>query len=142
MTKRYESGQIDYEQLGETAISPEDYPLFYQAFKFPLPATLCFRNPESDVNYDIWLKYNDEEIKRHIGGDQHGIRLAPGEPVAFAQLLAKIAHCYAVAELGQHSFKPRLKRFIRREVKSLTKILNWVGGDLEIPPAQPVLHSL
>jgi hypothetical protein len=142
VTKRHESGMIDYEPLGESSLSPSEFPLFYMAFKFPPPAVLIGRNLDADVNYDIWVKLNEDDMKKHAGGDQHGFRLAPGEPVAFSRLLAKIAHSYAVAELGEHAFQPRLKKIIRKEPRSLTKILNWVGGDLEIPYAQPVLHSL
>ena len=140
--KRHESGMIDYEPLDETPLSPSDFPLFYMAFKFPPSAALVGRNFDADVNYDVWVKHDEEGMKKHAGGDQHGFRLAPGEPIAFSRLLAKIAHSYAVAELGEHTFQPRLKKIIRKEPKSLTRILNWVGGDLDIPSAQPILHSL
>jgi hypothetical protein len=46
-------------------------------------------------------------------------------------MLAKIAHSFAVAEMGLGSFKPLLPDLILGKTMTPTY---WVGGQLDIPP--------
>jgi hypothetical protein len=62
---------------------------------------------------------------------QHAILTRPH---IFSRLLAKIAHCYIIAEYGIDGFKPLCTDLI------LGKTDNWchlVGGEFDIPPPQP-----
>jgi len=46
-------------------------------------------------------RINEEEFRKYAPGDKDGFRIAPMNPDAYARMLAKIAHAYAVAELGE-----------------------------------------
>jgi len=59
---------------------------------------------------------------------------------AYCRMLAKIAHSYAVAELGYKSFEPILARFIRGQ--PLENAWHWIGSDTALPPAEPHLHDI
>src|SRR5262245_60302076 len=72
-------------------------------------------------------------------GDKDGFRIAPMNPDAYARMLAKIAHAYAVAELGESAFWPKLRRFIRGRPM---KALQWIGGDLAVPKPEHRLHDI
>jgi hypothetical protein len=54
-------------------------------------------------------------------------------------MIAKIAHSYAVAELGVDAFKSTLTPAIRNQPQ---RMLEFVGGDWEVPPAKSHLHDI
>jgi hypothetical protein len=57
----------------------------------------------------------------------------------FARFLSKIAHSFAVASLGEGTFNPVLLDFIR---KGGNKPRVFVGGELEITPAEPFAYDI
>jgi hypothetical protein len=59
--------------------------------------------------------------------------------MAFAQMLAKIAHSYAIAQMGLNKFKPLLLDLIFGRTSVVTHL---VGGDLEVPPKSRFQHEL
>jgi hypothetical protein len=62
-------------------------------------------------------------------------------PQQFARFLAKIAHSYAVAQLGLTGFRPFLTDLILG--RNLERGPEFIGGQREIPqPASGVLHEL
>ncbi|MBB4429184.1 hypothetical protein GGD66_007784 [Bradyrhizobium sp. CIR48] len=70
-------------------------------------------------------------------------------PAPFAQMLAKISHSYAVAELGAISFRPILLDIIstdvrqKRESQAAKDISHFVGGSIEaFPHHDDLLHSV
>jgi hypothetical protein len=132
-------GSLDYVQGTETAVPPDQFPLVYVAFKFPAPGILIGRNPDMPVDYEIWTAHNPDEVRGVIGKDKEGFKIAPGAPVEFSRLLAKIAHAYAVAELGLGAFEPALAGYIR---KHPMRALEWIGGDNDLPPSRPALHDI
>jgi hypothetical protein len=139
-------GMIDYDHAAETEVSPADFPLFFMTYKLPPPAVLVGRELTVDVNFEVVTSFNEEEFRRFAPRDKDGFRLAPLNPDAFCRMLAKIAHSYAVAELGSGAFRPVLRKMIRGleppyGQPSITALLNWVGGDLEAP-AESHLHDI
>lgn len=58
---------------------------------------------------------------------------------SFARMLAKIAHSYAYAVLPQGSFEPLLNKMI---LKGNNDFTFFVGGELEIPPAEDFMYEL
>jgi len=66
--------------------------------------------------------------------------MAPMNIDAYCRMLAKIAHSYAVAELGYKSFEPVLARFIRGQ--PLENAWHWIGSDTALPPAEQHLHDI
>jgi hypothetical protein len=139
-------GMIEYEPVAELELSPSDFPLFFMTYKFPPPAVLVGKDPAAEVNFQVVASVNQEEFRKFAPRDKDGFRLAPLNPEAFCRMLAKIAHSYAVAELGSGTFRPTLRKVIRGieppPGSPITAILNWVGGDIETPPAAEHLHDI
>ena len=80
-------------------------------------------------------KINEDEFRKFAPNDGDGFRIAPMNPDAYSRMLAKIAHSYAIAELGEAAFNPVLRNFIRGQPM---QALQWIGGDTE----SPHLHSI
>lgn len=69
------------------------------------------------------------------------------DTVRFSQMLAKIAHSYAVARIGLGKFKPYLPSFILRkfeQAEQYSECYEFVGGNpVTLAPAEPTeLHQL
>lgn len=129
-----------YERRGEISVDPMEFPLMFITYKFPPPGVLVGRPSHEVVNYEVAACVNREEFKKFSPGDKDGMYIAPLNPNAYARMLAKIAHAYAVAELGESAFKPVLRRFIRGKQKGPSSY--WVGGELNLPAAEPHLHDI
>lgn len=70
------------------------------------------------------------------------------DTLKFCQILAKIAHAFATAEL-RDGFKPLLTSFIRRRFEKEEAFLNcydWIGGfhasQFKTPPPTDFLHEI
>ena len=73
--------------------------------------------------------------------------MVPANPhtVEFAQLLAKIAHGFAVGELGYGAFKPLLSNLITRRFRrdeQFPECIDLVGGEPALFAADNELHVL
>lgn len=139
VTNKNADGTISYEKMGVDELPSNEYPLSYVAYKFPPPAILVDRDPEADVNYEIFGKISKDEFRKHTPNNKDGFWVAPSNPNAFLRLLAKIAHAYATAELGQGIMRPILTDFIRGH--SL-RALEWIGADQIGPISSDVLHEI
>jgi hypothetical protein len=132
-------GVLDVEKHVEVKVGPMDFPLVFMAYRLPPPGILIGRNPDVDINYEVVCQISEEEFRRFAPGDKDGFLIAPMNPEAYVRMLAKIAHAYAVAELGQSSFRPSLREFIRGEPMAALK---WIGGDTVSPKAEQRLHDI
>lgn len=133
-------GSIEaYDKIAETLVGPMEFPLVFMALKFPAPGILVGRDPDAQVDYEVTAQISEEEFRKFAPGDKDGFLIAPLNPEAYARMLAKIAHSYAVAELGEPAFRPKLRRFIRGRP---LKALQWIGGDTVIPKAEHRLHDI
>src|SRR5262245_47373776 len=140
VTEIHNDGSIEaYDKTVETIVGPMEFPLVFLAYKFPPPAVLVGREPGAQVDYEVMARINEEEFRKYAPGDKDGFRIAPMNPDAYARMLAKIAHAYAVAELGESAFWPKLRRFIRGRPM---KALQWIGGDLAVPKPEHRLHDI
>jgi hypothetical protein len=91
-----------------------------------LPQSMWVHNPDSGKD------------PRRFGGI--GYKLGSFNPLLFGRMLAKIAHSFAVADQGAHSFRPFLSDLILGKNNSLLSYL--VGGELDPSPAVEALHRL
>src|SRR5262245_24432490 len=133
-----EHGRVDFKPEDVVDMSTADFPLFYYAFEFQVPAIVDNRSSHLD-GHRGFLLWDEEACKQYLPRDR-GIRLGPGDWVAFSKLLAKIAHAYAVAELGIGSFTPALTWAIRDKMD--IRLPYWVGGVSEPAPATTALHEI
>lgn len=105
---------------------------------------LRLRDDESQtaVDGEIWGKSSPEDMARYVPQGikmDYGFQLGKIQPVAFAKQIAKIAHAYAVAELGLNAFRPLATELILGKTDTLSQ---WVGGEWEIPPPSDALFDL
>jgi hypothetical protein len=111
------------------AIPLEDHPQHLFLIKLVPPGIMRGAQPDTHVEYMPWLATNPSDFERFTekyGG--FGIRGPKKFWIhQFVQMLAKIAHSYAVADKGLDAFEPFLLPLI------IGQDLTWpylVGGDL------------
>jgi hypothetical protein len=122
----------------------EDHPSILLLLGLKTPRMLSFRAiGEPDVA-GIWTHTFGSPTALYKRGAE---RIAsPGfDTVRFCQMLAKIAHCFAVAELGAGGFIPVLPTFILRHFQKAEQYpdcFKYVGGDpIDYAPSAD-LHTL
>lgn len=87
-----------------------------------------------------WHRPTDSVLTAFLA--KHGansIRVGKFEPLMFARFLAKIAHGYAVAELGIDAFEPTTRALIRGHDSRMNQ---FVGGQLGADLPADELHCL
>src|SRR5713101_4559866 len=107
---------------------------------FPPPGILSGLPPATTWQPRAWYCINHEEVRKTV--QKHsgtGLAIGPIKTLAFAQMLAKIAHSYAVAQMGLDTFNPLLLDLIFGRT---TVVTHLVGGDLKVPPPASWLHHL
>lgn len=119
-------------------VKPKDFPLVYTAFKFQPPGILVGRPDSEPADYEIWVR--GEDLKKYTPNTGDAVELGIANPQSFSRMLAKIAHSFAVAEVGEEAFTPLLTNFIRGE--DGFPILRWLGGDREPHPSTLPLHQI
>jgi len=102
----------------ETILEDKDFPGILVAFKFPAPSILKLGPPATEmiaagIDARILPEFGDRLNRIRGGANQVRFSTKSMDTVLFCRLLAKIAHCYAVAELGVDGFKPYLLDIIR-----------------------------
>jgi hypothetical protein len=126
----------------ETIILPAHHlPSVLVLMKLIPPTLLSGGTPVPDnFNGDIWVSYQAEDLQRmrdiykakqHLPG-----KLAISELV---QMVAKIAHSHAVAQIGLRNFKPLLLDVIFNKTNIPS---HWVGGAPDLPAVDGVVHQL
>ena len=141
VTKLNEDGTIEgYDKTAELRVDPPDFPLMFLTYKFDFPGLIVGRDPNSGINVEIMMRHNEAEVRKFIPEDKDGIRIAPADQDSFCRMLCKIAHAYAIAELGFGSFRPELTDFIRGKI--LHQAWHWIGSNTANPPPEQRLHDI
>jgi hypothetical protein len=121
----------------EIAMVPEDiYPANLVLPKFVPPALLSGQpsNGNFRFTYVRWVRASEahDEFVRSRGASGSEVKIIL-QPQQFSRVLAKMAHSFAVAELGLDGFCPILLDLIHgRNVEVAPEL---VGCEIEIPPA-------
>lgn len=121
-------------QKVKQSVNIDSYPDILFFLKFGHVANILYGSPDvdtSDVRPWIWAGSD-------LSG-KTGWELGKFDAFAFARLLAKIAHCWTVAELGLNSFTPLALDFIFGRTNNLSRV---VGGILDVEPPTSSLHWL
>jgi hypothetical protein len=141
ITARNPDGSISaYDKIGETQIPVGEFPFFLMTYKLPSLGIVIGRNPDESINYEVVVYCDPQEMKKSMAGDQSGFQIGSPDITSFTRMLCKIAHAYAVAELGYWSFFPKLPRYIRG--KALIHGWRWIGGDTANSPPEQHLHDI
>jgi len=128
---------------GTITIDASNVPLLYPALKFPRMGCLLGRDPDWDVSYDVTMLQNIDEIRGALGNSANALQSEMIYPFEFAQALAKIAHSYAVAELGLDGFRPFLTDLILGKTPyKVSHALHWIGSEPTIAPVEASVCTL
>jgi hypothetical protein len=129
----------------ERVMAPADmHPSALILPRFELPGLLSGREPDGNFRfqYTMWMRESDafDEFKRSHGAVSAEVEVSI-KPQQLSRVLAKIAHSFAVAQLGLEGFTPLLLDLIHTRVVANAPEL--VGSDPNTPPpATGVMHQL
>ena len=112
--------------------------------RFELPGLLSGREPDGNFRfqYTMWTRMSHafDEFVRSRGAVSWDLEVSI-KPQQLSRVLAKIAHAFAVAQLGMNGFTPLLLDLIHARVVENAPQL--VGSDPNTPPpATGVMHEL
>jgi HNH endonuclease len=125
-------------------VSATDHPTELFVYKFKPANALAGFPAEFDTSTHHWAPVaiaSKKELnsfkETHDWDGKISVRM---RPIEFARMLAKIAHSYAVAELGYGSFRPMVVDLILGKMDNISYA---VGGDWESePPVKDGRHLL
>lgn len=121
-----------------------DHPSILLLLALQAPRVLSFRSPDADDVAGFWVHtLGSPTAALELGAEK--ISSDGFDTVRFNQMLAKIAHGFAVAEVGLTNFKPLLPNFILRTFRRTEQYrdcFNFVGGDSRDFVSAEELHTL
>jgi hypothetical protein len=124
----------------ERKIPAHEFPFVIPGLILPPPGILTGERRHNKIVGESWIGYADEKVTKIHLETGKAVRVATFNNLLFSQMLAKIAHAYAVAEWGFHSFRPLLLDLILNRTDT---IAYWVGGSGPVKPADTTgLHRL
>jgi hypothetical protein len=121
----------DGKQTWERTIPASEFPLVVPGLILPPPGILVGEKPHNRMVGKFWHARENATAEKFLSPGK-GYKVASFNNHIFMQMLAKIAHSYAVAEWGFHSFRPLLLDLILRDAQTASY---WVGGDMTVKPA-------
>jgi hypothetical protein len=124
-----------------SSVPSEQFPGVCFGFRWPAPGLLRGQPPTENFEGDLVVRYIESEMRVHATPDRRKVKLGAINMLLFARMLAKIAHSYAVANLGLNAFTPLLPDLILGK----SAVAPWlVGGDTSgsVPATQQDLHSV
>jgi hypothetical protein len=116
----------------------KDFPLFYCTYAFQRPGILTGRAQQDDTHTGLIL-VDTQQANKQIN-PMEGFSFS-GNVLAFCKLLGKIAHGYAVAELGVDAFTPALTLSLRKKATNF-RLTNWIGSTNESSGPPTSLHEI
>jgi hypothetical protein len=135
MVMQHRDGRIE-----ERKVLASEFPLVIPRITLPPPGILTGDKPHNRLVGESWIGTPNDEVRKRVVDGGPGIRVATFNNHVFCQMLAKIAHAYAVAEWGIYSFRPLLLDLILGRTETAS---HWVGGDMTVKPADPGgLHKM
>ncbi|MBA3075721.1 MAG: HNH endonuclease [Anaerolineae bacterium] len=122
-------------------IPSENFPAIAMGFNFPAPGILRNIKPNEACEGTLIAHYIDAELQEYMKTEGLRVKLGSISILIFCQMLAKIAHSFAIANLGEKAFHPLLSDLILG--KSITPQY-LVGGDVSaiLPEQKNVLHDI
>lgn len=103
------------------------------------PGILRGAQPTDGFRGTIWLKYNDQELRKYARPGDTVDGIGRFSPFTFGRMIAKIAHSLAVAEYGIESFTPFLPNIILGKSAAVT---HYIGAQVMPEPDPKGLHNL
>lgn len=120
----------------ELRVPSDKLPVSCLGLKLPTPGILMDKEPSSRFDRVEWVAGTKVQDLQGFLAPGEAIRLGRMNPYSFFKLLAKIAHAYAVSQIGLRSFNHFLPDLILGKSHNHA---HFIGGDLDQPN---VPHSL
>jgi hypothetical protein len=112
----------------------ESYPAFLMLPKFnSMPKILSGEHIDPAITCDAWAHVTKPNP---VIGTYKTIVSGPFNANRWLRMLAKIAHSYAIAELGLSAFKPLLPKLILGHKSATLELFGCIGDT--IPPAEDI----
>ena len=113
----------------EISVPTEDFAAYFPVLWFQPPGIMVGRDPSVDVSIrgEFW-RFPSELTVTSIGA-QAIVYSGEFDFIAFARMLAKIGHAFAVAQLGIDGFVPALLDIIHKRYARLHDVWHLVGGE-------------
>lgn len=105
-------------------VTAKDMPNYVLGYKFPPPGILSGRFATNRIEGSLICISRDNDL-RNIIPQNTKMKLGTICQLTFCQMLAKIAHSYAVAEFGMDAFVQRLPDYILEKKEDIAR---YVGG--------------
>ncbi|HFT6990843.1 TPA: hypothetical protein ACGRQA_000115 [Stenotrophomonas maltophilia] len=114
-------------------------PGLYIALTMPLPTVISGAENTEALDCQLWT-WGSYDPKFFSGFQEGGsVHIGSIHPESFLRMLAKIAHCFAIAELGINAFTPLLLDIIRGSEPLSNRLIGcWHE---EVPPSE-ALHEI
>jgi hypothetical protein len=127
--------------LVDKEVNVFDFPQVCMGYRWPIPGIVTGVSPTAEVRHELVVKYDKAAMERHAT-DKQAVRLGRTGPLQFAQMLAKIAHAWAVAKYGFDSFEPLLPPLILGHFKEAPYLVGGDGSEQQLPDQPEVLHDI
>jgi hypothetical protein len=137
--------QVEVDGILKTIIIPTSiYPVVFAVPIFPKPEIMRDKkanktNRQSLWTYRLWSSGLAEMLKEKFGVDRYNGASAVVDVSRYAKMLAKIAHSFAVAELGMDAFHPLLPSVIK---ETNSPLHFYVGGVQPKPEPENCRHKI
>jgi hypothetical protein len=129
--RRIDGGQL--QDSGERVEVPiHEMPIAYIAMRFfGAPRILTGRAPTGDIDGELWwCMWPEQTALQKVARGTEGLHIGSLRPITFARFIAKVAHGYAVADVGLNTFDPLLLDLIAGRTEEISFL---IGGDEDIP---------
>jgi len=127
-------------QSRTVAVAASEIPLAFigMTTAFPEPGILWGATTTDQFDGTIWLKYNEQELRKFAGPGESVQGIGKFNPFTYGRMICKIAHALAFAEHGG-SFIPILPDVILGKSAHLT---HYLSGRVSPDPDMTGLHYL
>lgn len=127
------------ESIERKVIAAGEFPRILFLPKLPPPDIL--KSGLSEAVPEMWIMYHKKDVAEAKAHGGKGFAAGRYDMSVFCRTIAKIAHSYALAELGPSfsCYRPLLTDLIRFGTGDPRA---FVGGDMVEPPPQPFMYNV
>jgi hypothetical protein len=125
-----------------TDVSADEVPFICMGYRFPAPGLLRGAVPSDSFDGELVVRTVTEELQPRLKPEGARVKLGTINILAFARMLAKIGHSYAVAELGLDVFRPLLTDIILGKSAAAPYLVGGDASNSPLPDKELALHQV
>lgn len=123
-------------------ITADTLPLVCIGYRFHAPELLRGKQPSNQFEGALIARFVEQEIKQLAPSGKERLKFATVNDLTFSRMLAKIAHAYAMAELGAQAFRPLLPAIILGHSSQAPFLIGGDESPMSLEPQPSILHHL